>query len=359
MPTPQELIQALQPVGKNGQPIPASSAETIPGLNASQTFTHAAGEALGINDAIKALRGQMSPEESEKFASEAALGLLPGLKGAIPAATKLAVMIGPKGWNLMRGARPSLDTIMNLTSKMSPEERFGKYGVFQGSEGLPRRELKDVGAQLKQSTPEGLFELKHPEVDLHKLYDVPPIIAKNLGNKLGIASTTHDEVPQIHFNRDPRDLALLSQKNVPLGDSQATTPTAIALHEMQHAIQQKEGFSPGFNPTLAPYTSAFWEKLGTPQPDYQGLWNMNQSLSKRLPTMTAADYQLPQNAPEKIARELYTNAMGEVEARNVANRFAHGGLYGYHPLETAGVPSNQQFDMSKIVRALRGIAKTQ
>jgi hypothetical protein len=94
MPSQAEVIQALQNAS-NGQgldpmvPPPQSPADVYAGAS---PFANA----LGLPDALKALKGQMTPEEGQAFALTSAMGLLPGAK-AESAVAKGAASLAGKG----------------------------------------------------------------------------------------------------------------------------------------------------------------------------------------------------------------------------------------------------------------------
>jgi hypothetical protein len=94
MPTQAEAIEALRraqyPVDPAYAPPPAYDP-----MQAVRMF----GSALGVNDAIRALRGEMTPEEQQQFAVTAALGLVPGAEGlgeAVGPAVKAAEKAVPE-----------------------------------------------------------------------------------------------------------------------------------------------------------------------------------------------------------------------------------------------------------------------
>lgn len=92
MPSQAEVIQALRNAS-NGQdmavPPPQSPADVVAG---AAPFANA----LGLPDALKALKGQLTPEEGQAFALTSAMGLLPGAK-AETAVAKGAASLAGKG----------------------------------------------------------------------------------------------------------------------------------------------------------------------------------------------------------------------------------------------------------------------
>ena len=76
MPTQAETIAALQQKGAGLNPVYSPQSPANP-YAAAMTF----GSAVGLPDAIKALKGEMTPEEAKDFAVTSAIGLIPGAEG--------------------------------------------------------------------------------------------------------------------------------------------------------------------------------------------------------------------------------------------------------------------------------------
>ena len=217
----------------------------------------------------------------------------------------------PPGSSLARERkyRPAYDAALLMEQAgMSREEIFDETGWFRGHDGKWRFEISDKGAQLipVEETPKGRLwlekfgrypdragsdklsdVLKHPKLfeqypDLAELevhWDAPPQSASyspylKIPSPGGTAGGAKD-----YISLDPNDTKLLSR----------------LLHEIQHAVQAREGFSPGGNPSE---------------------WRLIDEAMK-------AHEKFPGSASARdLAYEAYMRHAGEVEARNVQYRAA-------------------------------------
>ena len=123
MPSQAETIAALQ--GLNPVTTPQSPANPYA---AAMTF----GSAIGLPDAIKALKGQLTPEEAKNFALTSAMGLLPGGKAETVAAKTMGELL------------PHLYPEASSFAKMTPKESLGMFGSD-----LPKQLPQDVENVLK------------------------------------------------------------------------------------------------------------------------------------------------------------------------------------------------------------------
>jgi hypothetical protein len=123
MPSQAETIAALQ--GLNPVTTPQSPADPYA---AAMTF----GSAIGLPDAIKALKGQMTPEEAQGFALTSAMGLLPGAKLEGAAVKTMGELL------------PHLYPPSSTFAKLTPKEYLGMWGTD-----LPKHLPQDVENVLK------------------------------------------------------------------------------------------------------------------------------------------------------------------------------------------------------------------
>jgi hypothetical protein len=123
VPSQAETIAALQ--GLNPVTTPQSPADPYA---AAMTF----GSAIGLPDAIKALKGQLTPEEAQNFALTSAIGLLPGGKAETAAAKTMGELL------------PHLYPPASTFAKMTPKEYLGMFGTD-----LPKVLPQDVENVLK------------------------------------------------------------------------------------------------------------------------------------------------------------------------------------------------------------------
>lgn len=103
MPSQAETIKALLQQAKGGVDpsyVPQSPANVAP-------FGNAMASAVGLPDALKALRGEMTPEEAQGFAMTSALGLIPGA-GEGEAAVARGARELPDMEKILQGLREAL-----------------------------------------------------------------------------------------------------------------------------------------------------------------------------------------------------------------------------------------------------------
>lgn len=114
------------------------------------------------------------------------------------------------------------------------------------------------------------------------------------------------------------------------------TARDVTLHEMQHAIQKKEGFSYGANPRY--YAQRIEEDLRK-QPDFSGVYDFNKV--------------------KKAAEDLYYKTAGEVEARNVQKRkdFSPFERVNYPPWASQEVKYNDQIVFDPVTETIRALKR--
>lgn len=221
---------------------------------------------------------------------------------------------------------------------------FRQTKGFQGAGGGTRMEFPDTGAQL---VPVGMNELQlqHPTFNLHDLYGIP-----NIKRDLP-ASTEHVG----EFQPGTGTIHLLEDYDPVVkahGYRHAEMPTA--LHEIQHAIQQKEGFESGGNKYMAPYHPEFYKMRGVDVPGPQSLRpDFIRKIMETDPSRLSATNQAARERYHQAGFDVYRRLMGEQEAENVANRFLGGSyMYDQHPALTSAVPYSKQLSRSDLIRAL-------
>jgi hypothetical protein len=182
-----------------------------------------------------------------------------------------------------------------------PETIRQQTGWFRGADGKWRTEIDDSKAVYKEPLRDEVYlreALYHPE--LERSY--PDIL--NMRLKMDLDGK---DMLEGRYNIGDNSISLMRG-----------APKGTALHEIQHAIQIREGFAGGSNPTKAKHwaeieafeavrDSAEYKKLKTPEErmDYVKQYAAEQTESK---SWKAAH------------TKKYNEAAGEVEARDVANR---------------------------------------
>jgi len=214
-------------------------------------------------------------------------------------------------------------------SGASRDDIWNQTGWFQGVDGKWRFEIDDSAAELSGVKPDkaGMFQksksgeftsLSHPEYEA-AYGDVPAMYGKY----------GPDLEPKGAYMPD------LSGQNRPYLQAQGVDPSdarSIALHELQHGVQNFEDFAKGGN----------WrEMLTTPE--------AQTAVADRVRQMKAAGANLSEedmisNAESEVAHQLYKRLAGETEARNVQRRrkFSAENRRSIPPWETQDVPDGQQ-----------------
>lgn len=271
-----------------------------------------------------------------------------------------AGFVRPKGASAGVFAGPGAANAPELAYRMAAglerrgyprDEIWDATRVAQGVEGKWRHEISDAPARMRADPGGGRpvgEVMSHPE-----LYNAYPW-AKNIptefnpGLRKGAANTwynAHGKVSRIEYGPGSFD------------------EPSITLHELQHPIQDVEGWASGGAPIYG--TSPFNADLAKLTKEVPNL--MQTMLDRKLPreVRDAAEkrsweirrildkHREYREARDKAAFENYSRLAGEVEARNVQYRWAqdqrnpNAGIYNIPPWETetmmkSGVPRNQQ-----------------
>ena len=210
----------------------------------------------------------------------------------------------------------------------SRENIWNDTGWFQGADKNWRFEVPDNEASLKgYIQPGAQFEGNLPEVIAHPyIYDAYPTL-RDIDVNYGQRAVGHGAYSP------PMDGIHGVDENIRI-TSKATDPLSTGLHEIQHAIQNREGFAPGSGALVLKKGTPAWEiykeriKAMTtplnhetfsmaagydglaPLKDYQGYLKM---AKKPSPIADKA-------AQEYAVGEAYRRSAGEVEARTTQKR---------------------------------------
>lgn len=282
---------------------------------------------VGGSKWMRSLLDQPAEDSTAATAGNLASALVSPGKAAVDIGTMLpalaGIFIGPKSkvWNkeaaeYLEAMEPYLKGLSEAEGKAAKDAIFKDLNVFRSPDGKLRQEIPDNNAYHRQ-TPELLEEgrrtldevLSHPE--LYKAYPQlrdMPVYALPAAASDGSASYSRGGMfssPMITYN--------------PNSDSVTTD----LLHEIQHAIQSKEGFARGGNP------DSF---IGSPE--FAKLLQDNPAIRKAS--------QEGRITPDTIANMLYRRLAGEAEARAVeARAFASPDiLREAPPFESYDVPVN-------------------
>jgi hypothetical protein len=254
----------------------------------------------------------------------------------------LQIFIGEnsKSWN--KGAEELALKMEKVGEK--PEDIWMATGTFRGPEGKLRQEISDTGAKLT------LGNLK-PD-------DYGAIEAKTFEGALEHPrlQQAYPELNDINFQHWPKEqyqgANFDAKENVITMGQKAMEPEmGVALHELQHAIQQKEGFARGGSPSNVLND---W---------YAGINNELSSLSKQMDALPEferkfdkskqAQYAVLRKSYDDLmnkklydapdAEDAYQRLAGEAEARAVQKRMNMSDVQRrvIYPYESYDVPLNK------------------
>lgn len=269
----------------------------------------------------------------------------PIMKG-LAAGTKGAMFLGPTAIAKLTGVAkediPQLTReLIKHVQKVGPMTAFDQGRLFLGKEGLPRMEVPDTGAYLKEvSPPPGSgstlkhMVLQHPTVDIHGLYNIPPMIEDPTLPR-GVLGSADTRTNQITLSPEDRVRKWMQSGYTPEHSQMAT-----ALHEVTHPMQVREGMARGSSPIDSPDYTPFYQLMGAKPP----------SAKSNIPGIYAdmiARHEAGIGGPMEAqvaqrAQQAYEWQAGETEARNVPYRWIHN-MYDVHPDFTANPAPSKQF----------------
>ena len=203
--------------------------------------------AKAMSAPITAARGyQVTPEESVNTAVNAFGG------GGIGTAPKgaLRTFIGrdAKTWD-----KKAASEFLKLEKKgVSPEDAWKQTGVFRGADNDLRQEISDKPAFLKGSGSFG-------DVVMNRLSALENAGIQQIGDPIKASSIYyHPELYKAYPSLAKTEIEFIPKGQKAIGQMGGNTlrmqydvpnkeAQSVMLHELQHAIQNFEGFSPGAN----------------------------------------------------------------------------------------------------------------
>jgi hypothetical protein len=180
-----------------------------------------------------------------------------------------------------------------LTAGVNPRDTYIQSGAWKGPEGMMRYEIPDYPATLKTDAEAAIRTGKSFAGPLKDFVDHPEFFKAYPD----LANTTvlFDPSRTSHHGYFAPGSDLIK-----LYGNEPSKVQSVVLHEMQHAVQNKEGFTPGWSPEDATNEASALlskaEDLGMPRDRRQQFWN------------------------EFDPYDAYKRAAGEVEARAVQKR---------------------------------------
>ena len=271
------------------------------------------------------LMGFGTPEETEAAIGDA-LSIAGGMGGASSFVRRPANSVGVFGGiKSLTADKPAIREAMKMESKgATPDEIWDNTGWFRGADGNWRYEIPDIGTTVNSAALQ--LDLSKPTIQ--------PIKSAKLGDYLqhprffaaypqfknmdvstmpGGSSYGGMYFPRMSLNWgsviDPR--IELNENLLSSGASQRD----VLLHEIQHAIQQKEGFAPGTNIAaqsagrILPAVKRHEEAVKS-DPEMQELMSLRSS----------ADYKKQKDEANDLYTAEYSPREKEIDASSMSDR---------------------------------------
>ncbi len=311
--------------------------ETMPGIKQTKGLWNALTSPMGAEEA-------MNPSLMATRAADLGMLQLSGAGFQRPSGNSLGVFAGPgaktANQDALRTARA-----MHYREGAPMEDVWRETGWFKGADEKWKFEIPDTNARLDpvmSNVPLNAV-LEHPE--LFKAY--PQL--RDYQFKI-LPENSWYQGSANHYGSNPS----ISLRPDALKDE------SVMLHELQHPIQQYEGFAKGGSPLLnkeSPFVQDLANldkahsdalravstmKLSDPQ--FHEKMRMLDQLRTRNDQARALHFKYMQER-KKAAFENYSNLAGEVEARNVQTRWGLSPLGVYEttpPWQTESVPRSNQ-----------------
>lgn len=293
------------------------------------------GGAQAIDAPAAAMRGDLTREEAEQAAIDTA-GMMLG--GSAATAGRSAFQFDPSTTRMFLGksaANADLDALQKARElaarRRSPEEIWNETGWFKGADGEWRFEISDDKAILRQAASDELnyggegYGTNYSGGILHQ-----PLLGGSFrGQEYAPA---YDFMADMDFRQKP---SLAGSYDRDTAGIEVYAPSSreglpVALHELQHAVQAKEGFAPGSNPEfemgllLKAQNAKIQDvssKINQKQQEL-GLYGYRPKHPDVDPLYAEYDRLIEArgNIPRDEAYQQYIRTAGEVEANNVMNR---------------------------------------
>ena len=215
-----------------------------------------------------------------------------------------------------------------LREGKTADEIWEATGSFKGPDNMWRQEISDAGltAHDYRNTGGGIV-LKHPE--LRKSYEELPSRIK-ISPQESLVETSAYKAPVDELSRKLGDAGTMY---IP---AKGQVPLDVYAHELQHAVQAKEGFARGGSPDMVrknfmDYAEPEWIEYAKTLPNYK-----NQPTDKARQEFIESFVKMRLGNPEDV----YLRLAGEAEARAVQRRFdmTEAEKKKTHPYKSYDVP---------------------
>ena len=202
--------------------------------------------AEALKNPPRGVLSQMNPENKQEMVRQgidAALDFGPGALGKV-APAMLGTFIGKnaKNWNIA----DALKAAEMEGAGVDPQTIWKETGTWKGPEGQWRQEISDKGSKITEDV--------YNQISVNKLFKGPmgqalqhEELYKAYPQSAGIPTTMFADIaPSGNMLRGRNGTFQTPQ--ITVGGPSTMDQRSVALHELQHAIQQREGFSRGGSP---------------------------------------------------------------------------------------------------------------
>ena len=352
---PAEAVQALEAYGQIAPEVPYGSQQLmqtlpLPPQGPAQQLAGNVGSVVPLSpaEALQAARlarqaalaGGKVGKSLAKYAGEefnaTLLGERPNtMLGAITPTPKF-IFVGEnsKTWDKVDAVRAKAMEKKGAT----PEQIWQETGTFRGPEGKWRQEISDENLKINDLGG-GKVSLSHPE--LQAAYDQLP---------KGVKVELDPQYVQMSEYRAPESELAWQRGEGGTIRTPANEPTPLDIygHELQHAVQAREGFSGGGSPNrMVALLQDMAKQKREEARNYLSATNdptaRQKGLSLEKQARLLEDKAVSAHQSEQSKLELYNQLAGEAEARAVQERFymTPEQRRATFPYESYDVPVNQ------------------
>lgn len=303
--------------------------------------------------------GQTDPTEATQGAANVALGLAGG-GTSFASKGSLGVFGGPIGASISLTPGRRIAEAMEQAGR-SRENIFDTTGWWRGSS--DKKWMFEINDNALKAKP--LIQVAHPDngiegqlknfIEHDKLFESYPHL-QNMKVRINPQYSPNEKEGVTHLWDD--NGGLLKEPWIELGGKVnakglSEDQKSVLLHELNHTIQEVEGFAPGGGPawTREAVLKNLLGKARNLKPgteDHEKVLNAISWLTKGMNPKQA------EGAARELGYEMYKNLPGEVTSRNVQTRYETRNVIGNknfnahesarYPWKTEDVPPEQQFD---------------
>ncbi|MGM0583858.1 MAG: LPD23 domain-containing protein [Pseudomonadota bacterium] len=302
------------------RPVPGQIADLFallsPGADMRDAYL-ASGRLMRSRSAYDAARNA-----AEMTSSLAGL-FMPGTAVGVSEVVSPAIFAGVRAVNADRAA---LEAAQRMARKgASRDEIWKRTGWFRGADGNWRFEIDDSAAKLRPGPVRDVAERSESTRPLADFLDHPGLVAAH-GESEDLANMPVSLRPSAQMDLYYRDEPGVPSEWVELSGADTEEARKGLLHELQHAVQAREGFAPGGNVELGSGAMVYDGRAAAAIEKEIGM--VEEILERRAGDLPTDEMGSLVNRREALLHRLHTNATlqgyrrtaGEVEARNVEAR---------------------------------------